>query len=293
MQSSCAQERLSDSSQSCSTGIGRPAAYRCTTAMKTIIVAAAIREAISHSSRRSRNLSMRSSWTVSLRMFPMQRRHCGLASASGVLRVSLLGLESGVLVNGLDDVLADPAFLLFVHCEQRFFPRGLFLRRKGDDLRLAGLLYTLECVLVLFFGDIVGVLGGVLHCAFKRAANVRRQAVPELLVDDHGILDHAMVGHGEILLHLVHLLRVEIRRRVLGAVDDAGLESLVDLRERHLLRYSAERANLRFENVRRLDAQLEPFDVSGNLERLVRAEILETVVPIRQSGDALAFELRE
>src|SRR5207237_1155563 len=50
---------------------------------------------------------------------------------------------------------------------------------------------------------------------------------------------------------------------------------------------------LRFEYVRRLDTQLEPFDVSGNLERLVRTEILEAVVPVRQSRDALAFELRE
>src|ERR1700674_2000574 len=167
MQSSCAQERLSDSSQSCSTGIGRPAGYRCTTAMKTIIVAAAIRKAISHSSRRSRNVSMRSSWTPSLRMFRCKDATAGVASDSGVRRLSLLRLESGVLVNGLDDVLADPAFLLFVDCEQRFFPRGLVLRRKGDDLRLSGLLYALECVLVLFFGDIVGVLRRVLHCAFK------------------------------------------------------------------------------------------------------------------------------
>src|SRR2546421_9115270 len=109
MQSSCAQERLSDSSQSCSTGIGRPAAYRCTTAMKTIIVAAAIRKAISHSSRRARNLSMRSSWTlaaadVSDAKTPLR----ALRPGSGVQRVSLLRLESGVLVNGLDDILADP-----------------------------------------------------------------------------------------------------------------------------------------------------------------------------------------
>ena len=129
-------------------------------------------------------------------------------------------------------------------------PRRLFLRGGNDHLRLAGLLHRLQRVVVFLLGDVVRVLGRVLHGTFERAANVGGQAVPELLVDDHGVLDHAVIGHREIFLYLEHLLRVEVRRRVLGPVDHSRLQRLVHLRERHLLRYAAERADLGFEHVR-------------------------------------------
>ena len=102
-----------------------------------------------------------------------------------------------------------------------------------------------------------------------------------------------MVGDGHVLLHLVHLLRVEVRRRVLGAVDDARLQRLVHLGERHRLRQRAQRLHLRRQHLRRLDAHLLALDVGRRLHRLVGAHDLEAVVPVREAHDALALELLE
>ncbi len=47
------------------------------------------------------------------------------------------------------------------------------------------------------------------------------------------------------------------------------------------------------EHLRRLDAHLQTPDVAGKLERLVGAEVLEAVVPIGKTDDALRIELLE
>jgi hypothetical protein len=70
-----------------------------------------------------------------------------------------------------------------------------------------------------------------------------------------------VVGDGDVLLHLVHLLRIEVRVRVLGAVDDADQQRLVDLGERHHLRDRAERLDLVAEHLGGLDAHLQALVV--------------------------------
>src|SRR5512135_3769210 len=96
-------------------------------------VAPPIRSAISHSSRWSRALSIRS------------------------------GLETGFAVDGLDDVLADAALHLAMHRQQRLLPLGFLLWGQGDEFRLAGLLDFRQRFVVFVLGDVIGVLGRVLH----------------------------------------------------------------------------------------------------------------------------------
>src|SRR3546814_6457706 len=71
------------------------------------------------------------------------------AAACGLHRVA------GGLVDGLDQVFADAAFLLLVDLGQGLFPVGLLLGRQGDELGLAGGLDFLQGVVVFFLGDFV------------------------------------------------------------------------------------------------------------------------------------------
>src|SRR5439155_15771853 len=103
MQSSCAQVRSILSSASWTTGIERPAAYRCTTATKISSVAAPIRNAISHSSRWSRNF-----------IAPPLKRRASVVADGPVSR-----LEAGFFVDLGDRVLADPRLVLLVHANER------------------------------------------------------------------------------------------------------------------------------------------------------------------------------
>src|SRR5205807_51900 len=120
--------------------------------MKTMIVAAAIRKAMSHSSRWSRNLSI-PLLPMALKVradpdmkTPLPRRAPAVALQSYAPKS--LRLEAGLLVHRLDDVLADAAFLLAMNDHQRFFPGRLFLRGERDHLRLAGLLHAFERVVI-------------------------------------------------------------------------------------------------------------------------------------------------
>src|SRR5712692_3032238 len=88
------------------------------------------------------------------------------------------------------------------------------------------------------------VLGRFRHGFTEALADIRRQAVPEFFVDDHRVHHHAVVRQRQVLLNLVHFLRVLVRGRVLFAVDDALLQGGVDLGERHHLRDRAERLDL-------------------------------------------------
>ena len=70
-----------------------------------------------------------------------------------------------------------------------------------------------------------------------------------------------MVGDGDVLDHLEELLRPEIRRHVLQAVDHARLQRMVDLGEGHHLRNRAPRLGGGVEHLGALDAQLEALEV--------------------------------
>ena len=96
-----------------------------------------------------------------------------------------------------------------------------------------------------------------------------------------------------MLLHLVHLLRVLVRRRVLFAVDHALLQGGVDLGERHHLRDRAERLDLALEDLRGLDADFHALEVVELPERLVGGEFLEAVEPVGETDDALRLEQLE
>ena len=89
----------------------------------------------------------------------------------------------------------------------------------------------------------------------------------------------------------MHFLRVEVGNRVLGAIDHAGLQRLVDLGEGHHLRNTPDRANLILENFRGLNAEFFAFVVSRRLEGNVGREGLEAIVPVGQALDATRFQL--
>src|SRR5437762_7699929 len=107
--------------------------------MKMISVAPPIRKAISHSSRWSSSLSIRFSF------FSHRARRC--------VRFEGLGLEARFLVDGLDHRLADAAFVVAMDRNQRFFPRGFFICRQRQDLRLSRLAHGLDRIVVFLFRD--------------------------------------------------------------------------------------------------------------------------------------------
>src|SRR6185437_6865589 len=131
-------------------------------------VAPAMREAISHSSSRSR--IFRKSRTP-----PPPKRKARV--------------EARFLVDRLDQVPADARLVLLVHLDEGLLPFALLFRRERDDLGLAGLPHRLERLVVLLLGDLVHVGGRVGHRLVERLADVRRQPVPELLVHDHRVAE--------------------------------------------------------------------------------------------------------
>ncbi len=96
-----------------------------------------------------------------------------------------------------------------------------------------------------------------------------------------------MVGLGDVLLNLVHLLRVDVRVGVLGTVDDTGLQALVDLGEAHLARVGAHGLELLLKHLGRLYAELQATRILRLAQLLVGRQLLEAVVPVRQTGDVL------
>eukprot|EP00906_Rhabdomonas_costata_P034809 RCo048960 len=178
-----------------------------------------------------------------------------------------------------------------MHWHQRLLEsQALFLGRHVDG-GLAALLHRFQGTVVFHLGDLVGVAGGLFHGVFQLAADIGRQAVPELLVDDDGVAQIAMLGQGQVLLHFVHLLGVQVGNRVLGTIDNAGLQRLIDFREGHHLRHGAEGAHLFLKHLGRLDAHLLALQVGRRLDRAVCREGLETVVPVGETADALGFQL--
>ena len=96
-----------------------------------------------------------------------------------------------------------------------------------------------------------------------------------------------MVGFGDGLLHFIELLREDVGPGIFLAIHHAGLQRLVDLRKGHLLRVGTQRAELRFQHVGALDAELQALDVFGALELvLVGRQLLHAVVPVGQAEQA-------
>src|SRR6266571_4112272 len=153
----------------------------------------------------------------------------------------------------LQRILADHALVLLVERQHRLAPHGLLRRRQHVHFGGLGRLYFRQRVVVFLFRDVPYVLGRVAHRLGETLSNIRRQAVPEFLVDDHRVHHHAVVRQRHVLLHLVHLLRVLVRGCVLLAVDDALLQGGVDLGERHHLRDRAEGLDLALEDLGGLD----------------------------------------
>ena len=102
-----------------------------------------------------------------------------------------------------------------------------------------------------------------------------------------------MVGDRDVLLHLVEFLRQIVRRRILAAVDHAGLQRLIDFRERHDLRDRADVAEIAVGDLGAGDADLEPLEIGRHQQRTVGRGHVEAVVPIGETGDALGLQLLE
>jgi hypothetical protein len=125
------------------------------------------------------------------------------------------------------------------------------------------------------------------HGLGQALLDVGRQPVPPLGIGDHHVVDHAVVGLGDGLLHFKELLRVDVRPGVLLAVDHAGLQRLVDLGKGHLLGIGAQGTELRLQHVGRLDAELQALDVFRALQLvLVGRQLLHAVVPVGQAQQA-------
>ena len=150
----------------------------------------------------------------------------------------------------IDQVLADPArHLLIDGLHRRAHCRGFF-RCWHDDGGLARLFHLLERIGVFLLGDLIRITSRLGHRPFERRADGGLETLPEFLVHDHDIADIAVIGQRGVFLHLVHLRGVHVGGRVLLSVNHAGLQRLIDFRERHHLRNCAERAKLRLEHLR-------------------------------------------
>src|SRR6185436_16924900 len=139
---------------------------------------------------------------------------------------TLVGRAPRLLEELVDQGLADAACDILVDRLYRLAHRGVLLRRQLDDLALASFLYFGKRVIIFLRRLAIAVFGGFLHGLLALLANVRRQAIPELLVGDDDVADVAVIGFGDVLLHLMHFLGVDVRPGVLLAVDHAGLQRL-------------------------------------------------------------------
>src|SRR5439155_13697158 len=96
----------------------------------------------------------------------------------------------------VDQRLADAAGDVLVDRLHRLAHGGVLLRRQRYDLALAGLLDFGERVFIFFRRLAVAIFGGFLHGLFAGRADIRRQAIPELLVGNDDVADVAVVGVG-------------------------------------------------------------------------------------------------
>src|SRR5690348_9801612 len=113
---------------------------------------------------------------------PLEREGWGGGSRAWEASQSLLRRAlARLLVDFLDQVLADARGHLLMDVEQALAPLRLLLRRERVEID-AGLLDLGERVSVLFLGDRVAVLRRILDGAVQRPADIGRQAFPEFFV---------------------------------------------------------------------------------------------------------------
>src|SRR2546425_2783702 len=90
-------------------------------------------------------------------------------------RLQLIRIKTRLLVDRLDEVLADPALHLAMDRHQRPLPLDALLRRKSDDLRLAAALDRLQRIDIGPCGYVVRKDGRVTKGGGQTGADIGRQ----------------------------------------------------------------------------------------------------------------------
>ncbi|MCY1177663.1 hypothetical protein D9M73_179790 [compost metagenome] len=97
------------------------------------------------------------------------------------------------------------------------------MRCQYDDFGRFGRDYALLVTLIQLRRFLVHLSSDLNNNLVQFAANVRWQAVPEFGVGDQHVIQYTVVGFGDVLLHLMHFLAVDVRVGVLRTVDHTGL----------------------------------------------------------------------
>jgi hypothetical protein len=127
----------------------------------------------------------------------------------------------------------------------------------------------------------------------------RREAVPEVEIDDQRRRSVIVIGHRAIFRDLVGLERQDIDDRQVGAVDDALLRGRDHLAPGHRHRDAAQTVDRVGEHLGRLHAQLEAAQILGRGNRaavvpemaeavIVKAQDLELVFVLKLPVEAVA-----
>ena len=171
--------------------------YLCSTAKKISAVAAAIRVAISHSSKWS-SARLRPLSTRTPQSQPKRPRSAitpgrfllivGAASRSSVhLDVEFFGDQ-------IEHLLPDATFRPLVGRRHRRLPRFALSVGQGVQRGLAGFFDLGQRILVFLDCDGVRVIGGFIHRLVELLPDIGRQPVPKLGVHDHCILQMRVIG---------------------------------------------------------------------------------------------------
>src|SRR5690606_2099777 len=186
-----------------------------------------------------------------------------------------------------DQLRTDQPFHLDTHGGQGLFPCPALRVREDMNLCFPRSPDRRQGPFVFFPADRGGITRRLCDGLFQRFADIGRQPFPEFPVDDHVITQVTVIGHGEMGLHVLHVLGVEIRRRVLGAVHHAGFQRGIHFTEPHGHRLGAQSPHLRVQHPRGLDAHAQARQVGRHVQRPIGREGLEPVIPESQADDAL------
>src|ERR1700687_1663703 len=157
-----------------------PVPYRCSTAAKISAVAAAMRVAISHSSKWS---SARLS-TLNTRVPPSQTETAGSAITPDRFVVVLKGrpsvhLDVKFFGDQVEHFLPDTALGPIIGRRHRRLPGLALIVGQIVQRGFAGLLDLSQGILILLDRDRVGVVGCLVHRLIELLTDIRRQSVPE------------------------------------------------------------------------------------------------------------------
>src|SRR5690554_3594635 len=124
----------------------------------------------------------------------------GITAGCARMSSGVAGLRRG------DQLVTDMPGEFLPYRLHRLAPEGALLGGQVDDLGGAGGEDALAGQLVELFGLAIHLDGNLGHDLFQLAADILGQAVPETRIGNHHVVDHAMIGLGDVLLHLMHLL---------------------------------------------------------------------------------------